>query len=254
LTNAPASDEPGLWSAKADNAGPFTLDGTRTYVVGYERVAIVDPGPDVDSHVRAVSSLVAGAERVVILVTHGHRDHVGAASRLAALTGAEVLGAGPVDRVLGDSEAVATDVGDLVALHTPGHSKEHLCFYWPDRGALFAGDLILGEGDTTWVAGYKGCVADYLASLDRLRDLKLKRIYPAHGEPIDDVEGRLIRFEAHRRARIAQVDSVLKRNPSATRRDILERVYGSEIPPGLDAAAMESLDAVLDYLGQGERP
>jgi glyoxylase-like metal-dependent hydrolase (beta-lactamase superfamily II) len=214
---------------------------------------VVDPGPDDDEHVRAVSSLLTGAEQVVIVVTHGHRDHAGAAARLASLASAQIVGAGPVDRALGDSEAVPTDAGNLVALHTPGHAREHLCFHWAERGALFAGDLILGEGDTTWVAGYPGCVADYLASLERLRQLGLKRIYPAHGAPIDDVEARLARFESHRRARIAQVQAVLETTPMATRKQILESVYGSTVPAGLEAAAMESLGAVLDYLGEGER-
>jgi hydroxyacylglutathione hydrolase len=215
---------------------------------------VVDPGPDDDEHVRAVSSLLTEAEQVVIVVTHGHRDHAGAAARLASLAGAQIVGAGPVDRALGDSEAVPTDAGNLVALHTPGHAREHLCFHWTERSALFAGDLILGEGDTTWVAGYPGCVADYLASLERLRGLGLKRIYPAHGAPIDDVDARLTRFESHRRTRIAQVQAVLKTTPMATRKQILESVYGSTVPAGLEAAAMESLGAVLDYLGEGERP
>jgi hydroxyacylglutathione hydrolase len=214
----------------------------------------VDPGPDEEAHVRAVSSLLAEAEQVVILLTHAHRDHAGAAAHLASLVGAQIVGAGPVDRVLGDSEAVATDAGDLIALHTPGHAREHLCFHWRERAALFAGDLVLGEGDTTWVAGYSGCVADYLASLERIRGLGLRRIYPAHGDPIDDVEARLTRFESHRRARIAQVQAVLTATPMATRRQILEAVYGSTVPPGLEAAAMESLGAVLDYLGEGARP
>jgi glyoxylase-like metal-dependent hydrolase (beta-lactamase superfamily II) len=214
---------------------------------------VVDPGPDVDAHVRAVSSLLEGAEQVVILLTHEHGDHAGSAKRLAALTGCRVLGAGPVERILGDGETVTTDAGDLVALHTPGHVQGHLCFLWRERRALFAGDLVLGAGDTTWVAGYPGCVADYLESLERVRGLGLRRIYPAHGDPIDDVDARLVRFEAHRRARIAQVAALLRRRPGATRRDILETVYGSAVPPGLHAAALESVSAILDYLGDSER-
>jgi glyoxylase-like metal-dependent hydrolase (beta-lactamase superfamily II) len=214
---------------------------------------VIDPGPDDDTHVRAVASLVADAEQVTILLTHEHADHAAGAAQLAALTGAQVLGAGPVDRWLDDGDLVASDVGDLVALHTPGHAQEHLCFFWRERRALFAGDLILGQGDTTWVAGYPGCVADYLASIERLRGLGLARIYPAHGDPIDDVEARLVRFASHRRARIAQVEEVLRRMPDATRRQILEGVYGDTIPPGLEGAAMESLGAVLDYLGEAGR-
>jgi len=247
------SEEAGLRSVLADNPGPFTLDGTRTFVVGERRAAVIDPGPDVEAHVRAVLRLVEGADEVVILLTHGHPDHAAGAARLARLLGAPVVGAGPVERALADGEAVSTDLGDLVALHTPGHDPDHLCFHWPERAALFAGDLVLGQGDTTWVAGYPGCVADYLASLARLRTLGIRRIHPTHGPPIDDVEARLQRFEQHRRARIAQVEAVLAAHPDATRREILEHVYGETVPPGLEAAALESLGAVLDYQGEGGR-
>jgi glyoxylase-like metal-dependent hydrolase (beta-lactamase superfamily II) len=215
---------------------------------------VIDPGPDVEAHVRAIASLVEGAESAVILLTHGHADHAAGAARLAARLDAPVLGAGPVERALADGESVETDAGTLVALHTPGHDPAHLCFHWPEQAALFAGDLVLGAGDTTWVAGYPGCVADYLASLARLRSLGLSRIYPTHGPPIDDVDARLTRFESHRRARIAQVGAVLDAHPAATRREILEHVYGDTVPPGLEAAAMESLGAVLDHLGEGGRP
>lgn len=183
-----------------------------------------------------------------MLVTHGHGDHADAAAEVARLTGAPVFGAGPVERPLADGDSVQTDAGPLVALETPGHAREHLCFHWPAQGALFAGDLILGAGETTWVAGYPGCVADYFTSLDRVRSLGLRRIYPAHGEVIDDVKERLDRFESHRRHRIAQVEAVMRERPDGTRRQILERVYGSKLPPSLERAAFASLDAILDYL------
>jgi glyoxylase-like metal-dependent hydrolase (beta-lactamase superfamily II) len=212
-------------------------------------VVVVDPGPDDEGHVRAVSSAVAGADSVTLLLTHGHLDHAGGARSLAQLTGAQVLGAGPVQRVVRDGEAIPTDAGALVAVETPGHAPEHFCYHWIDREALFAGDLILGSGDTTWVAGYSGCVAEYLSSLERLRPLKLKRIYPAHGPVIDDVKRCLDRFEGHRRDRIAQVAAVMNEDPEASRHQILHRVYGTKVPSVLVPAALASIDAILDYLG-----
>lgn len=218
--------------------------------MGHHDVVVLDPGPDVDDHVRALASAVEGAERVTLLLTHHHGDHAGAAPALAERLGAEVAGPpGPgVDRVVTDGQAVVTDVGDLVAVHTPGHTPDHLCFHWPGRRALFAGDMLLGRGDTTWVAEYEGCVADYLDSLARLRTLDLAVIYPTHGPALHDPAAALDRFEAHRRARIRQVAEVLERHPRASDRDLLEAVYGASLPSGMEGAALRSLGALVEHV------
>ena len=235
----------------AGNAGSFTLDGTRTYRVGRGEAVLLDPGPDVERHVRALVTWVADADTVTVLVTHGHVDHAASARHLAGALRCEVLGPPDVpgvDRVLGDGDTVETDAGALVAVRTPGHSAEHLCFLWPARGALFAGDLLLGRGDTTWVGEYPGCVADYLASLDRVRALGPSVIYPAHGPPLDDVPGTLARYEAHRRARIRQVEEALADRPRAAVEELLPVVYGGTLPPGTREAARLSLQALMDHV------
>lgn len=218
-------------------------------------MAVIDPGPDVAPHVRALASAVAGSDEITILVTHHHGDHAAAAPSLAAALAAEsgAVVAGPegidgVERVLEDGDVVETDEGPLVAVHTPGHSRDHLCFHWPEREALFAGDLLLGVGHTTWVAEYPGCVADYLASLDRLRSLDLDVVYPAHGPPIEDPAGALDRFEDHRRARIEQVREAIERNPDADADALLDAVYGLEVPESLRGAALRSLLALVEYV------
>ena len=124
---------------------------------------MIDPGPDVEDHVRALASAVRGASARMIVLTHGHGDHAGATRSLADAIGAEVWGpkgVEHVDHLLGDGDVVETDDGELVAVHTPGHTAEHLCFYLPQRRALFAGDMLLGRGDTTWGAEYRGAVED----------------------------------------------------------------------------------------------
>ena len=239
----------------AGNAGPFTLDGTRTYRVGKRDIALVDPGPLVEDHIRALVSWVRDARVVRILLTHGHGDHAGSATALAREIGAVVFGPTGqmgVDRPLEHGDPVSTDEGDLVALHTPGHTVDHLSYHWRDRNALFAGDLLLGRGDTTWVAEYPGCVADYLASLARLRDLDLEVIYPAHGPPLTDPEGALDRFEGHRMARISQVAKARQEDPFITAEALVSRVYGDTMPPDMIPAATRSLAALLDFLEADE--
>ncbi|MEX2470754.1 MAG: MBL fold metallo-hydrolase [Gemmatimonadota bacterium] len=226
------------------------MDGTRTYLVGNRNVVVIDPGPDAQEHVRALVVALEKADEVRIVLTHGHADHAAAARPLAHALGAEVLGPRipEVDRVIEDGDTIETDQGSLVAVHTPGHALEHLCFQWPAARALFAGDVLLGEGDTTWVAEYRGCVADYLDSLKRLRALDLDVIYPTHGPPLEDAIGAIERFDAHRRERVRQVEAALPKLPRFDVDDLMTHVYGDTVPDGLHGAAARSLAALVDYV------
>ena len=234
----------------ASNPGPFTLDGTRTYIVGRETPAVIDPGPDDPDHLRALEAAVADARRVTVLVTHDHADHSGCARALADALGAPLLGpCRGADGPLRDGAVVRTDHGELVAVDTPGHCAEHLCFHWPRARALFAGDLMLGEGSTTWLGEYRSCVGDYLASLARVEALAPRVIHPAHGPPLEDVAGALAAYRDHRRARIEQAGQARRAHPDATPAQLVTVIYGSELPPRLRAAAEASIVAMLDYLG-----
>jgi glyoxylase-like metal-dependent hydrolase (beta-lactamase superfamily II) len=164
---------------------------------------------------------------------------------------AEVLGPAGVDgvgRALADGESVPTDEGDLVAVETPGHARAHLAFHWPARRALFAGDLLLGKGDTVWVGEYVGSVADYLRSLERVRALGVRVIYPAHGPPLDDPEEAIDRFLSHRRERIRQVEAALAEQPDAGVDELLERVYGTRLPAAAERAARMSMEALKAHV------
>ncbi len=235
----------------AGNAGPFTLDGTRTYRVGVREAVLLDPGPDVADHVRALVAWVGDADAVRVVVTHGHADHAGCARSVAHALGARLLGPATVDGVtvpLADGDEIVTDAGTLVAVHTPGHTADHLSFHWRERDALFVGDLMLGEGDTTWVGEYPGCVADYLASLRRVRSLAPVVLYPAHGPPVEDVRAALDRYERHRLDRIAQVEAALVERPDATAEELVLAVYGDRLPSEVHGAAAMSLQALLDHV------
>ena len=191
-----------------------------------------------------------------MLVTHGHPDHAPAARPLTDALGdvgvaAEVLGPPGLDgveRPLVEGDRIATDAGELVAVETPGHALDHLAFHWPHRRALFAGDLLLGKGDTVWVGEYAGSVADYLRSLERVRFLDLDVVYPAHGPPLTDVTEALDRFAAHRRERIRQVAAALALHPGADAEELLDRVYGSALPSGVRRAALMSMEALKAHV------
>lgn len=245
----------------ASNPSPMTLDGTRTFLVGRERPAVIDPGPADPSHVDAILAALNGHRPVAILLTHAHPDHADAAPELARRTGAPVLmargTAGPrlfdgVVRWIGERDRVETDAGVLRVVQTPGHAPEHVVFLLDANGgeadcALFAGDLFMGGADTTLVAPPEGDLTEYLRSLDRVQALNPSAIHPAHGPTIDDPLAAIQRYRAHRAVRIAQVERALAAGP-ARPGELIDRVYGPELHPALRGAAEGSLRAILHHL------
>jgi glyoxylase-like metal-dependent hydrolase (beta-lactamase superfamily II) len=202
--------------------------------------------------VRALADAVREADEVLIVITHGHRDHAPAAFSLAEELGVEVWGPEGLDgveRPLRHGDVLETDEGDLVAIDTPGHARHHLALHWPARRALFAGDLLLGRGATTWVGEYSGSVADYLGSLERLRALELDVVYPAHGPPLADPADAIDRYESHRRERIRQVAEALRERPEVEEDELVGIVYGGGVPDAMREAALLSVRALMEHVG-----
>lgn len=155
---------------------------------------------------------------------------------------------------LSDGDRVATDQGDLVVVETPGHSRDHLALHWPDADAVFVGDLLLGRGNTTWVGEYLGCVKDYLASLEKIRELNPSLLYPTHGPPIREPLVVINRYRRHRMERLKQVQETRAIHPQADPRELAELVYGGEIPVKLRKAAVSAVKAALYHLDRESEP
>src|SRR5690606_29650152 len=137
----------------APNPGVMTGPGTNAYVIGAEALALIDPGPPIDAHIEALRRLV-GTRLRWILCTHTHLDHSPAAAALRAATGAQVIGRPPPDdgrhdttfvpdRIMADGEVLETPEFRLRAVHTPGHSSEHLCYLLEEERLLFTGDHVM---------------------------------------------------------------------------------------------------------------
>ena len=243
-----------LRTFNAGNEGAFTLGGTRTHIVGARDVAIIDPGPNLDAHLRTIGEALERVDRAVILLTHGHADHAGGAAALSSLLGAPLRGSGPGAAPLADGERIDTDAGELTALHAPGHTRDHLVFHWPGERILFPGDLILGVGETTWIGEYREAVADFLRSLDRIEALDVERILCAHGPPRSGFEEVIASYRRHRWRRIRQVGEARKRRPESGTAELTEEVYGTQLPEGLEEAARRGVEAMLHFLGEGGAP
>ena len=253
----------------ARNPSPFTFKGTGTYVVGNGDVAVIDPGPDIAEHVDA---LVAGlsSERVThILITHTHRDHSPAARALQTASGAPTYGFGPhaggkrgdpaveeggdwdfaPDVTLRDGDRVAGKGWTFEAVHTPGHTSNHLCFALADAGVLFSGDHVMGWS-TSVIAPPDGDMAAYMASLDKLLGRRDAVYWPTHGPAITEPHEHVRAFIAHRREREAGILGCLR--AGVERVDaIVERLYVG-LQPGLRRAAGRSVHAhLIDLVARG---
>jgi len=250
LPSTPPRPAAGFQVLTAPNSSASTLEGTNTYLVGGPHLAVIDPGPEDSGHVaRILDAAQAAGQVTVILVTHSHRDHLGAAHRLAALTGAPIGRWKAGDRPLADGELLEVGDAHLRALHTPGHAPDHLVFHWEERRILFSGDLILGTG-TVVVAPPGGSMEDYLGSLERVAGLDLAVIAPGHGPLVTDPRARVAEYVAHRNMRERQVLEVLTQGPR-TPGEVAGAIY-RDLDPRLHPAAEGTVLAhLLKLLAEG---
>ncbi len=223
---------PSLRTITAGNPGPLTLSGTNTYVFG--SIAI-DPGPDDEGHLAEVA---AASSIELILLTHRHPDHSAGASKLSEMTGASVM-------AFGDGIADGDEFSGLVAVHTPGHAPDHVCFWYEESRTLFSGDLIAGEG-SIMVAPPEGNLAHYMASLEKVRKLSPSRILPGHGPEAG--AAKIEEYIAHREEREAQVVAALEAG-AETLAEIVALAY-PEVPPRMRPYPELSAAAHLEKLGR----
>lgn len=227
----------------APNPGPYTGPGTNTWILGAGPVVVViDPGPDDDRHLAAIDRKLAGATVGVVLVTHSHPDHLPLAARLAGAHRATVRRYPE----LGDGDVVRVGTLNVTALHTPGHSADHLSFWLADDRVVFTGDLVLGKG-SSMVTYPEGSVGAYLRSLDRLIVLEPRMLFPGHWDPVKDAVAKLEEYKTHRLEREAQVLAEVRRGPG-TAGELTRRVYGPEVGEDLLIAAEMTMRAHLEKL------
>jgi glyoxylase-like metal-dependent hydrolase (beta-lactamase superfamily II) len=260
---------PGIRRIVANNPGPFTFRGTGTYVVGEGEVAVIDPGPDLAEHIDALLAGLKGESITHILVTHTHRDHSPAAAAVKAATGAPTYGFGPhaggrrgeagveeggdwdflPDITVNDGDVIAGPGWRFEAVHTPGHTSNHLCFALPDAGILFSGDHVMGWS-TSVIAPPDGDMAAYMASLDKLLGRSDSVYWPTHGPAITEPQDHVRAFIAHRREREAGI--ILCLQSGISRVDaMVERLYVG-LNPNLHRAAGRSVLAhLIDLVGRG---
>jgi glyoxylase-like metal-dependent hydrolase (beta-lactamase superfamily II) len=244
----------------APNPSPMTLDGTNTWILSEPDsplAVVVDPGPLDEAHLRRVLDTAEslGKRVALTLLTHGHPDHAEGAGRFAELTGTAVRALDPALRLGEEGLPVgrAIEVGglELRVVPTPGHTSDSLSFHLPADRAVLTGDTVLGRG-TTMVAHPDGRLGDYLDSLRRLRSLTVDdgvhTVLPGHGPVLEDAQGAVEYYLAHRATRLAQVETAVE-DGHRTAAEVVAHVY-ADVDRSLWPAAELSVRAQLEYLSE----
>lgn len=270
-TGQPVAVAPGLVRITAPNAGPYTFTGTNSFIIGGERVAVLDPGPDDAGHRAAILAAIGDRPVEAILLTHTHKDHSASVSKLQSVMRAPLWFAGrhrlsrparllevnalardcdwalTPDRAFFEGEAFEAGGVGLTAIATPGHCANHMCFGLTGTDMLLTGDHIMGW-NSTLVAVPDGSMADYLASLEKVISLPYRRYVPAHGGPIDNGPVYARALYAHRQLRNRQVADAVA--AGATRvAELLDRIYPT-LAANLRFAAALTLKAHIEYLAE----
>ena len=212
----------------------MTGDGNWTWLLPGRVPTLIDAGTGEPRHVDALAAALAGASLAQVLVTHAHVDHASGAVVIAQrfpgvrffkMPWAERDRRWPVPwQSIADGDVVQAGDARLRAVHTPGHAPDHLCFWHEESRTMFAGDLAV-KGTTVYIPpNLRGDLADYLASLERVRALRPARLLPAHGPVIDDPDALLNSYLQHRREREEQILSALRGGP-ATPEALVPLIY-----------------------------
>ena len=243
------------------NPGMMTGPGTNTYLVGRRDPILLDTGAGVGAYVPLLERYLAErgwARPSRVVLTHRHRDHLGGVAdlrerfpglRVAKMIFRDVELPEGIEE-LRDGQAVEADGATLIAVHTPGHASDHLCYYLVEEKALFTGDVVLG-GSTTVIPAEDGDLLDYMTSLRRLLSLDVRRIYPAHGPVIEDGPGRIQEFIEHRHLLEPQILEALG-DGLATIPAMVARIY-ADVSPALHAMAGQSVTSHLKKLAREGR-
>ncbi len=251
----------------ARNPSPFTFKGTGTYVVGRGRVAVIDPGPALANHIDAVLDTLRGETIEHILITHTHLDHSPAAAAVKRATGARTHGFGPhgttsdvtgeegadrsfvPDVILRDGDVMTGPDWRITAVHTPGHTSNHLCYALAEERVLFSGDHVMGWS-TSVIAPPDGSLGDYMRSLEKLLARNDAVYWPTHGPAIPDPKAHVRAFLSHREERTVQILQRLSAGDTEIPK-MVEAIYVGLAPALRRAAARSVLAHLIDLVATG---
>jgi glyoxylase-like metal-dependent hydrolase (beta-lactamase superfamily II) len=249
----------GVRRIRAPNPGLMTGSGTNTYLLGYREIAVLDPGPHDANHLR---NILAAAESRIrwVVATHTHRDHSPLACEIARVTGARLIGLPAPgdgrqdesfrpDELPRDGETLTLGDMALLAIHTPGHASNCVCYLLKSQRLLFTGDHVLG-GVSPVILPPDGDMTAYMSSLEKLGAYDFEGIAPGHGDVMAAGKAVIEALHAHRVARENKVLRCLR--DAATLGTLVPKVY-DDVPPERHEWAKLTLQAHLIKLAREGR-
>ncbi len=265
---------PGVQRMTVNNPGPFTYHGTNTYIIGENEVAVIDPGPDDVAHFDALMEALKGRTVSHIFVSHTHIDHSPLARRLKQATGAPVLAEGPhrsarplhigeqnvldasgdkdfmPDEKLADGEIVHGRDWSIEAVHTPGHTANHMAFAMGGNGVLFSADHVMAWA-TSIVAPPDGAMVDYMNSLEILLQRDDRIYYPGHGGPVKKPHKFVRALRTHRKMRERAILERIRKGDRLIP-DMVKVIYRDTDPRLHGAAALSVMAHIEDLVSRGD--
>lgn len=264
---------PGISRITAPNASPMTFTGTNTYLIGQNTLAVVDPGPEDESHYQALLKAIAGRPVSHIFITHTHIDHSPLAARLKMQTGAQTVAEGPhraarplhggevnplkessdtgfvPDLAAGHGQLIAGDGWEIEVVHTPGHCANHAAFAERNSQTLLSGDHVMAWA-TSMIAPPDGSMSDFMASLDVLLARDDRLYLPGHGGPVNEPQAFVRAVKTHRRMRERAIFDRIEKG-DRTIAEIVTAIYRDTDPRLHGAAALSVLAHLEDLVENG---
>lgn len=244
------------------NPGKFTLQGSNTYLLGTgPRRLLIDTGEGKPTWIACLKRVLADQNATVdkALITHWHRDHQGGVRDLLEYSpktrifknqptegGLDITDGGKIDVLpIEDGQQFVVEGVSLTAVHTPGHTVDHMALVFAEEDALFTGDNVLGHGTAVFED-----LGTYLDSLDKMQRLFSGRAYPGHGPVLEDGPAKISEYIRHRQQREEQVIQTLRaeaRGGAYTVTELVKVIY-TDVPQTLHVAAASGILQVLQKL------
>lgn len=175
---------------------------------------IIDTGQGIPEWGDLISSTLQNSAITLsqVLLTHWHGDHTGGVPdliRLCPHLSASIFKHSPGhgQQPIVDGQVFQVEGATVRAMHSPGHSHDHMCFILEEENAMFTGDNVLGHGTSA-----VELLGTWMASLRLMQSSRCRIGYPAHGAVIANLPAKISLELDQKERREARVLQTLTRN------------------------------------------